>query len=251
MARINDTTAAASASTPTANSVQNLDLDVFLKIMLQELQNQDPLDPMDNAQLLQQLSQIREISSNDKLTGTLDSVLLGQNVATATGLIGTEVEGITDSGQRASGPVQRVTINDGQPVLDLAVATRAKAGDTEGQIDTGRYTYEVVWETDDAVFSVQTQVDTAELGEDFEGSIRVENLPETSVSKRVYRTDKSGSGEQRLVGVLASGSSTTFTDTLADNQRQAEVLTGSRQVLQFASAVKVKLSNINQVRTLQ
>lgn len=249
---LNDAANAANATPATTsdNSLESLDLDVFLEIMLEELQNQDPLDPMDNGELLDQLSQIREISSNDKLTNTLDSVLLGQNVATATGLIGTEVEGLTDDGRRVSGAVQRVKINDGQPTLDLAVATRAKAGDREGDIESGSYSYEVVWEAEGTQFSVQTTVNTETLGDDFQGSIRIENLPETAVPKRVYRTNNSGSGELRLVGVLASGGATGFTDTLADNRRQDETLEGSRQVLQFASAVPVRLSNIDEVRTL-
>ncbi|MEO1498042.1 MAG: flagellar hook capping FlgD N-terminal domain-containing protein [Planctomycetota bacterium] len=248
---INDAaTTNAATSTTSDNSLENLDLDVFLEIMLEELQNQDPLDPMDNGELLDQLSQIREISSNDKLTETLDSVLLGQNVTTATGLIGTEVEGLTDDGRRVSGAVQRVKINDGQPTLDLAVATRAEAGDRAGDIETGRYAYEIVWEAEGTSFSVQTTVDTADLGDDFQGSIRIENLPETAVAKRVYRTDGTGAGDLQLVGVLQSGGATAFTDTLADGRRQDETLEGSRQVLQFASAVPVKLSNIDEVRTL-
>lgn len=252
MTRIANEAATAGAAAPAAggNSLQNLDLDVFLEIMLEELQNQDPLDPMDNGELLDQLSQIREISSNDKLTDTLDSVLLGQNVATATGLIGTEVDGLTDDGQRVSGAVQRVKINDGQPTLDLAVSTRAEAGDREGDIEVGSYAYEVVWEAEGVQFSVQTTVDTEKFGDDFDGSIRIENLPETDVSKRVYRTDSSGTGDLRLVGVLSTGSTTAFTDTVADNRRQDETLEGSRQVLQFASAVPVRLSNIDEVRTV-
>ena len=45
--------------------------------MITELQNQDPLNPMDNTQMLEQINQIRQIGATDKLTSTLDSVLLG------------------------------------------------------------------------------------------------------------------------------------------------------------------------------
>lgn len=245
-----DPTAAVGAQ-PVANSVENLSLDTFLELMLQELQNQDPLDPMDNAELLQQLTQIREISASDKLTDTLDSVLLGQNVTTATGLIGTEVEGLADDGRRVFGQVQQVTINDGQPILELAVATGAEAADRVGEIEAGNYAYEVVWETEEATFSVQVAANTDELDE-FAGSIRIDNLPVTSVPKKVYRSDGSGSGELRLVGTLPAGeSATSFVDTLADGDRQLETLDGQRQVLQFADSVEVRLNQISTVQALR
>ena len=249
MSRIDASTTAAAPATASGSSFQDLDLDVFLELMLAELQNQDPLDPTDNAELLNTINQIREISSNDRLTETLDSVLLGQNVATATSLIGTEIEGVSESGQPVTGAVQRVTINDGAPMLDVAVATRAEAADREGDVAAGRYGYEVVWETDDATFSVQVAVNTDDLGEDFTGSIRLENLPETSVPKKVYRTDRSGSGDLQLVGQLPSGRSTSFVDTFGDDDLRQERLTGSRQVIRFADAITVPLDSVRNVQT--
>ncbi|MEN0109774.1 MAG: flagellar hook capping FlgD N-terminal domain-containing protein [Planctomycetota bacterium] len=251
MSRIDTQTAVTTPSAqPTGNSLQELDLDVFLELMLEELQNQDPLDPMDNDEMLNTISQIREIAANDRLSETLDSVLLGQNVATATGLIGTEVEGLTDSGRRVTGAVRQVAINDGEPVLDVAVEPAAEAGDSGGDVAEGAYAYEIAWETEDGTFSVQVPVSTEDLGEDFQGSIRIDNLPETSVPKKVYRTDSSGSGELRLVGTLASGRAASFVDTVPDAGRQEEALTGARQVLRYANAVQVSLSNISRVETL-
>ena len=229
------------------NSIESLDLTVFLELMLQELQNQDPLDPMDNGELLQQLNQIREISASDKLADTLDAVLVGQNVATATSLIGTEVEGLTDAGRRVLGQVRQVTVNDGAPTLEVAVETAAEAGDIDGSIPAGRYRYEVAWETDDGVFSVQVPVDTEAFGDEFVGSIRVENLPDTpGVLKRVYRSPE-GVDDFRLVNTLVNA--TSFTDTLPPQQLGDERLTGQRSVLRYADAVEVKLQNISRVQT--
>jgi flagellar basal-body rod modification protein FlgD len=236
---------------PQGGSVQDMDLDVFLNLMLTELQNQDPLNPMDNQEMLNTMGQIREISASDKLTSTLDSVLLGQSVATSAGLIGKEVEGLTDEGQRVVGQVQQVSINDGAPVLDLAVETSAEAGTNEGKVAAGTYQYEIVWETDDGVFSVQTEVDTEELGEDFQGSIRLRNLPplNADVVRKVYRTD--GSGDPRLVGTLPNGRTTGFTDEKATSELGADTLTGPRSVLAYGESVKVKLSNISGIQRLE
>lgn len=93
-------------------------LEDFLSLMIAEMQNQDPLDPMKNTEMLQQLSQIRSIGATDKLTNTLDAVLLGQHLTTASSLIGREVDALSDDGVNVQGRVDRVTVTpaaDGRP----------------------------------------------------------------------------------------------------------------------------------------
>ena len=104
-----------------ANRIADLNIDHFLTLMITQLQNQDPLDPMTNSEMLQQISQIREIGATDQLTKTLESVLLGQNVSSATNLIGKEVRGITDAGDSVLGKIDRVTIVDGVPKLHVGI----------------------------------------------------------------------------------------------------------------------------------
>jgi flagellar basal-body rod modification protein FlgD len=112
MTSVSATNSATSSSTPqtTASSISDMDLDSFLKLMITELQNQDPLDPMENSEMLQQLSQMRSISASDKLTSTLDAVLLGQNLTTASSLIGKEVSALADDGSDIQGTIDRVTV---------------------------------------------------------------------------------------------------------------------------------------------
>jgi flagellar basal-body rod modification protein FlgD len=87
-----------------------MDMDQFLKLMIAELQNQDPLNPMANSEMIQQLGEMRSITATDSLTKTLDAVLLGQNLTTASGLIGKEVSALTDAGDSVSGQVDRVSV---------------------------------------------------------------------------------------------------------------------------------------------
>src|SRR5437773_10767850 len=103
-----------STSTPSANdAINNLDLSSFLKLMITELQQQDPLNPLDNKDMLNQIAQIRNIGASDKLTKTLDSVLLGQNIASSTNLIGADVSALTDDGQSITGMVSKISIDKG------------------------------------------------------------------------------------------------------------------------------------------
>jgi len=88
-----------------------LDMEDFLGLMISELQNQDPLDPMDNSQMLQQISQIREIGATSQLTETLASVLRGQNLTSASSLMEKDVKALTDDGRTVSGRVTRVSVD--------------------------------------------------------------------------------------------------------------------------------------------
>ncbi len=223
-----------------------LSTQAFLDLMIAELQNQDPLNPAENEQLLNQIYQIRQIESNDALTNTLDSILLGQNVSSATNLIGADVVALTDEGERVSGNVRKVTIDGSEPRLDLAVDIAAQRGTVDGGLASGQYVYEVVWEDNSGTqFSVEVSADTENFAE-FSGSVRLNNLPPTdSVNKRVYRTDATGQGERQLVAELP-GISTSFTDATADIDR-GETLTGPRQQLSFARKATVSLNNISEV----
>ena len=97
--------------------VSEINSDAFLELLITELQNQDPLEPLSNQEIVQQLSQIREIESNLQLTDTLESVRLGQNLAMANGLIGRLVAGLTDDSEPIAGRVGGVSIVDGEPRL--------------------------------------------------------------------------------------------------------------------------------------
>jgi len=91
--------------------LRELDINHFLDLMITELQNQDPLNPVDNSELLQQLSQIRSISATNQLTDTLHSVLDGQQLTTASSLIGKKITALTDDNKNVEGVVDRVSVD--------------------------------------------------------------------------------------------------------------------------------------------
>lgn len=101
----------------------DLDMSTFIQLLVTEMQSQDPMDPMDNQQILNQISQIRSIESNTRLTSTLDAVLLGQNMATASSLIGQTIAGLTDGGDKVTGKVDSVSVADGDATLHVGNAT--------------------------------------------------------------------------------------------------------------------------------
>jgi len=51
----------------------------FLKLLVTQLNNQDPLNPMDNAQLTSQLAQMSTVSGIERMNGTLETLLAQSN----------------------------------------------------------------------------------------------------------------------------------------------------------------------------
>lgn len=92
------------------NDLREVGVDQFLQLMIAELQNQDPLNPLDNSELVQQISQIREISATNELSDTLAAVMVGQNMATASSLIGKRISALTDQTENIEGVVDRVSV---------------------------------------------------------------------------------------------------------------------------------------------
>jgi flagellar basal-body rod modification protein FlgD len=237
------------------DTLSNLDLDSFLKLLITEMQNQDPLNPMDNGEMLNQINQLREIGSNDKLTSTLESVLLGQNITSSTNLIGQDIKAVSDDNQKVSGTVTRVSIEEGTPKLHLDLSMKADPSIEKGDVEKGKYSYRIVWQDENGVtegieLSGNDAVDTTSSLSNYQ-SIQLRNLPITDSAKRIYRTDASGEGDYRLVATLTDGDESSFLDTTADAARSE-----TRQITPFNQdpanrlrTFKVSLSNVSEVVT--
>ncbi|WP_280151255.1 flagellar hook assembly protein FlgD [Piscinibacter sp. XHJ-5] len=65
------TTPAASSITATSDAAS---ADRFLKLLVAQMQNQDPLNPMDNAQVTSQMAQINTVSGIAKLNETVEGL---------------------------------------------------------------------------------------------------------------------------------------------------------------------------------
>jgi flagellar basal-body rod modification protein FlgD len=125
--------------TNTGNStvLNSVDMNQFLTLMITELQNQDPMNPMDNTQMLQQISEIRQIGATQQLQDSLQAVFVGQNLSTASGLIGKQVNALTDDGKNVAGVVDRVTV-EVDPKDDSKRTLRVHMGTNEVQLSNVR-----------------------------------------------------------------------------------------------------------------
>lgn len=72
LSSINGTTKNSTSGISTSNEVGAQDR--FLKLLVAQMQNQDPLNPLDNAQVTSQMAQIQTVTGIEKLNGSLQSM---------------------------------------------------------------------------------------------------------------------------------------------------------------------------------
>jgi flagellar basal-body rod modification protein FlgD len=111
-----------STNVAASDSLGALGADAFLELLITQLQKQDPFEPMDNAQLLEQISSIRDIEQTTALTGALTALTAQQSMVSVSSFIGQYVTGFVEG----SGVVEGALVvgvrfaNGGQPVLQLS-----------------------------------------------------------------------------------------------------------------------------------
>ena len=110
--KLQKNTAAATSKTTDAQSN-------FLKLLTEQLKNQDPLSPMDNAQMTSQLAQISTVDGIEKLNTTLTAMLSGSQsgeAVQAAALVGKGVmvggSSLTLAGSKAYGGFELASAAD-------------------------------------------------------------------------------------------------------------------------------------------
>lgn len=123
------------------NAMSTLDKDAFMKLLVNQMKNQDPMQPADNTQMIAQLAQFSSLeqmqSLNDNIVGL--AVLQQQNallsqLTSASSLIGENVRYVDPTTQSEQwGTVSAVKIVDGLASLaidgkDVPLANVAEVG---------------------------------------------------------------------------------------------------------------------------
>jgi flagellar basal-body rod modification protein FlgD len=101
------TTAAASTSSTSstdATSSNSLNQDTFLKLLVAQLQNQNPDSPTDPTQYLSETAQFTEVQTLQTLQTSMTSLIASQQDASATNMLGKSVTWTDNSG---ASPVTR------------------------------------------------------------------------------------------------------------------------------------------------
>lgn len=91
----------------------------FIKVMVEELSNQDPFEPQDSGALLEQLSSLRNIESQFQLQDSISSLVLQNQMSAAGGLIGKVITGLNSFNDRVEGLVTSVRLQGDDIMLEL------------------------------------------------------------------------------------------------------------------------------------
>jgi len=135
---------AAAGSSPKTKNEAGAE-DRFLKLLVAQMQNQDPLNPMDNAQVTSQMAQIQSVNGIEKLNRTVEGLgtqfaqlsalqgasLVGRDVIVPGDRLVANDEDLVQGGFELAGPADSVKIevlNAGGRVVDTIDLGAQSAG---------------------------------------------------------------------------------------------------------------------------
>ncbi|WP_058641245.1 flagellar hook assembly protein FlgD [Pseudacidovorax intermedius] len=174
-------TAAAAAPASSGSSLATTSAadmqDRFLKLLVAQLSNQDPMNPMDNAQLTSQIAQINTVTGIEKLNTTLGSMstqsstmqrlqasaVVGKNVLTEGNILSYSSDGKTAMGAlNLDAPATEVTVkvmNAAGQVIDVKSLGPQAAGQHDIRLDATGYP-----SSEELTFSVTATNKGADVG---------------------------------------------------------------------------------------
>ncbi len=105
------------SSTSSSNSL--LDPQAFLKLLVAQLQYQDPTNPVNTSDFMNQTATLSQVQTMASMSSTLTSLVTAQSGQEATAMIGKNVTYTDASGMPASGVVNSVQLLASGPRLQV------------------------------------------------------------------------------------------------------------------------------------
>jgi flagellar basal-body rod modification protein FlgD len=106
-------------STSATSAAAQIGIQDFLKILVAQLGNQDPLKPMDNQEFVTQLAQFTSLQQTQEMNDKLGELLTAQAALQSVGLLGKTVDITTDTGGTVSGTVSALDFSSGSARLTV------------------------------------------------------------------------------------------------------------------------------------
>ena len=97
--------------------------DTFLKLLVTNLQHQDPTSPQDSNQYVQQISQMTMVEQMTKLANTSSSSAKDQSMASVIALLGHQVTYTDAEGKAVTGTVAKVDVSGDVPTITVGDVT--------------------------------------------------------------------------------------------------------------------------------
>ena len=87
--------------------------DDFLKLLVTQLQHQDPMNPVEDKEFIGQMAQFSSLEQITNLSKSMEGLSLASQMSQGVGLIGRDVTWADADGVTGSGTASAVTIEDG------------------------------------------------------------------------------------------------------------------------------------------
>jgi flagellar basal-body rod modification protein FlgD len=91
--------------------------DDFMKLLIAQLQNQDPMKPTDDTQFIAQLAQFSSLEATNKMNDTMDEMAGAQLLGQAASMIGKQVSAKLQDGTVVTGAVTAVHMINSKPLV--------------------------------------------------------------------------------------------------------------------------------------
>lgn len=106
----------------------NLGENDFLKLMMDQLKNQDPLNPSDPTQYMSELASFSSLEQQTQIATSTASAATQQASSSALGLLGHTVSYKTSDGVTQSGTVSKIDFTSSGPMLTIGTDTGISLG---------------------------------------------------------------------------------------------------------------------------
>ena len=93
--------------------------DDFMKLLMAQLQHQDPMKPMDDQAFIAQVAQFNSLDQITALNTTMQAIANGQQLTEASGMIGKVVTGLGPDGKNVTAQVTAASVESGKAILHL------------------------------------------------------------------------------------------------------------------------------------
>jgi flagellar basal-body rod modification protein FlgD len=110
-------TSAPTTGATTQSDPQAIGKDVFLKLLVAQLQYQNPMEPVDSSQFMAQTAQFTMVEKLEEIAKQTDTLLAHETSQTAASLLGRNISYVTGDGSRASGVVNAARFGPNGPVV--------------------------------------------------------------------------------------------------------------------------------------
>jgi flagellar basal-body rod modification protein FlgD len=102
-----------------STSASSIQMD-YMKLLITQLKNQDPLQPMDNSQMTAQMTQLSQLQQLETMNTSFSKVLQNEQMGYASSLIGKQVAFVNRAdGNAYAGTVEQIAKTDEGIILKV------------------------------------------------------------------------------------------------------------------------------------